>query len=172
MKWKKQIFCKASSPKEQSTHKEYIRSLAEEETTWRLKSRSIWLKAGNQNTTFLHNQAKARNWANQISELITPEGETIQDFDQIKKHASSHFQSLYTTSGKDNDHLSDLFLQHIPPKITEAENHLLDRPIEEVEILRALNQFHKDKAPGPDGFTLHFYKKCSPIIQKDFTRML
>jgi hypothetical protein len=35
-----------------------------------------------------------------------------------------------------------------------------------------LNQFQDDKAPGPDGFTLHFYKKCWHIIKKDFTRMV
>jgi hypothetical protein len=145
---------------EQSLHKDYLRALEEEETTWWLKSRSLWLKAGDQNTTFFHNQAKVRNWSNQISELKTQEGETLQDFDKIKQHASSHFHSLYTTSGKDEDHLSDLFLQHIPSKVTKADNYLLDRPIEEVEILRALNQFQDDKAPGPDGFTLHFYKKC------------
>jgi hypothetical protein len=157
---------------EQSLHKDYIRALAEEEAVWWLKSRSIWLKADDQNTTFFHNQAKVRNWANQISELKTPEGETLQDCDQIKIHTSSHFQALYTASGKDDDHLSDLFLQHIPSKITKGDNHLLDRPIEEEEISRALNHFHEDKAPGPDGFTLHFYKKCWPITKKDFTRML
>jgi hypothetical protein len=48
----------------------------------------------------------------------------------------------------------------------------LDRPIEEAEILKSLNQFNEDKAPGPDGFTLHFYKKCWHIIKKDFIRMI
>jgi len=79
---------------------------------------------------------------------------------------------LYTTSGSDEDHLSDSFLQHIPSNITEADNYHLDIPIEEEKILRALNQFQDEKALGLDGFTLYFYKKCWHIIQKYFTRML
>jgi hypothetical protein len=157
---------------EKKLHKEYLQALAEEENAWGLKSRSLWLKAGDQNTSFFHNQAKVRNWSNQISELKTPEGEILKDIAQIKKHASSHFQNLYTTSGIDEDHLSEAFLQHIPLKITEFDNILLDKPIEEAEILRFLNQFQDDKAPGPDGFTLHFYKKCWHIIKKDFIRMV
>jgi hypothetical protein len=45
-------------------------------------------------------------------------------------------------------------------------------PIEEEEILKSLNQFHEDKASGPDDFTLHFYKKRWHIIKKDFIRMI
>ena len=95
---------------EKSLHKDYLRALVEEETAWRLKSRSLRLKAGDQNTTFFHNQTKVRNWTNQISELKTSEGETIQDHNQIKQLASFHFHSLYTTSGQYDTHLSDQFL--------------------------------------------------------------
>jgi hypothetical protein len=123
---------------EKKLHKEYLQALAEEENAWRLKSRSLWLKAGDQNTSFFHNQAKVRNWSNQISELKTHEGEILKDIAQIKQHASSHFQTLYTTSGIDEDHLSEAFLQHIPRKITEADNIHLDRPIEEARNPQSL----------------------------------
>jgi len=35
------------------------KAIRNEEETWRLKSRSMWLKAGDQNTTYFHRQAKA-----------------------------------------------------------------------------------------------------------------
>jgi hypothetical protein len=158
--------------REQKTHKEYMQALAEEEITWRLKSRSLWLKAGDQNTSFFHRQEKARNWANQISEIKTPEGEILKDFDQIKQQASMHFHNLYTTNGRAEDEIADAFLRHIPGKVSEEDNLHLNRQIAEAEILKAIDQFNEDKAPGPDGFTLHFYKKCWHIIKQDFIRMI
>jgi hypothetical protein len=35
------------------------------------------------------------------------------------------------------------------------------------EILNTIKQLPLDKAPGPDGFTRHFYKCCWPIIKDD-----
>ena len=134
--------------REQKIHKEYMKVLTEEEITWRLNSRILWLKAGDQNTSFFHRQAKVINWENQISEIKTPEGEILKDFNQIKQQASRHFQNLYTTSGRDEEQIVDSFLRHIPSKITEEDNTHLDKPIEEAEILKVLNQFHEDKALG------------------------
>jgi hypothetical protein len=52
---------------EEKAHKEYIQALNEEDITWILKSRSLWLQAGDQNTSFFHRQTKTRQWINQIS---------------------------------------------------------------------------------------------------------
>jgi len=64
--------------REQKIHKDYMQVLAEEEIAWHLKYRSLWLKAGDHNTSFFHRQEKVRNWANQISEIKTPEGEILK----------------------------------------------------------------------------------------------
>ena len=29
-----------------------------------------------------------------------------------------------------------------------------------------------DKAPGPDGFSIHFYRVCWPVIKQDLLRMI
>jgi hypothetical protein len=103
--------------REQKTHKEYMQALAEEEITWRLKSRILWLKEGDHNTSF-HRQTKVRNWENQTSEIKTPEGEILKDFNQIKHQASIHFHNLYTTFGRVEEEIADSFLRHIPGKVT------------------------------------------------------
>jgi hypothetical protein len=51
----------------QNAHKECIQALKEEEITWILNSRSLWLQEGNQNTSFFHRQTKEIHWTNQIS---------------------------------------------------------------------------------------------------------
>jgi hypothetical protein len=43
----------------------------------------------------------------------------------------------------------------------------LDRPFSEDEIWQAIRQMPHDKAPGPDGFTGLFFRKCWQTIQHD-----
>jgi len=51
--------------------------------------------------------------------------------------------------------------------LPEVDLTSLDRPFEEAEILRAINQLPQDKAPGPDGYTDLFFRTCWPIIKLD-----
>jgi hypothetical protein len=81
--------------KEQTTHKEYIRDLRDAEKMWRIKSRSLWLQSGDNNTTFFHKQAKVRQCKNNVEEINLPTGETIQDFEEIKQHDSRFYSQLY-----------------------------------------------------------------------------
>jgi hypothetical protein len=43
----------------------------------------------------------------------------------------------------------------------------LDRPFTEEEIRKAICLMPRDKAPGPDGFTGHFFKHCWQTIRAD-----
>jgi mannosylglycoprotein endo-beta-mannosidase len=43
----------------------------------------------------------------------------------------------------------------------------LDSPFSDEEIWHAICLLPQDKAPGPDGFTGHFFKKCWPTIRAD-----
>ena len=43
--------------------------------------------------------------------------------------------------------------------------HELDSPFTEEEVLEAINSMPSDKAPGPDGFTGLFFKKCWAIVK-------
>jgi len=67
----------------------------QEEEYWRQKSRSLWLKAGDRNTSFFHKQAQARRSFNTIFE-IKEDRVTNKDFTSIKGAAFSHFEKLYS----------------------------------------------------------------------------
>jgi hypothetical protein len=71
-----------------------------------------------------------------------------------------------------NEELSQNFISHLPELVTDEDNSELNKQVEEDEILKDINQFNPDKAPGPDGFTIHFYKRCWSIIKFDYIRML
>lgn len=49
----------------------------------------------------------------------------------------------------------------------ETNLEVLGAPFTEEEVKNAINQMPSDKAPGPDGFTGAFFKKCWDIIKVD-----
>jgi hypothetical protein len=45
-------------------------------------------------------------------------------------------------------------------------------PFTEDEVHNAINQMPSDKAPGPDGFTGVFFKRCWSIIKGDIMKVI
>jgi hypothetical protein len=157
---------------EQQTFNEYQKMMQTEEETWRLKSRSIWLQAGDRNTKFFHRQAKARLWKNKIDEIKGVNGITCRGQNQLKSTAKEHFEKLYTEDGEGDIEAQESLLHNIPTLITQEDNESLIQSVTEAEVLGALQQMNLDKAPGPDGFTVHFYLLCWNIVKRDLVRMV
>ena len=63
----------------------------------RIKSRCLWLKEGDQNSSFFHYQCKECSRRNTIKELTLGNGDKINDPELIKKEVKSNFQELYST---------------------------------------------------------------------------
>ena len=143
-------------------------SLAEEEH-WRLKSRSLWLKAGDRNTSFFHKKAQARNFRNSIYE-ISVETTTYRDIQSIKTVAFTHLKNLFNE--EEALELDSFLVNEVPSLIFDSQNHFLEAEITNNEIKSALFAMELDKAPGPDGFTASFLQSCSPIVEKDLCRMI
>jgi hypothetical protein len=142
-----------------------------EEEYWRVKSRSLWLQAGDKNTTFFHKQAEAQKNFNTVTE-INSQDQIIKDFKEIKKVAHSFFKDLFIAPEADPLDLMSYPLSSVPEMVGNAENQKLSAPISMQEIRSALQQMEPDKAPGLDGFTIRFYNSCWPIIKKDLLRMV
>jgi hypothetical protein len=145
---------------EKNHFQKYLKALHNEEREWRMKSKSLWLKARDKNTTFFHKQAKARQHRNSIDEIKKVDGEIINSFEEIKTKATSHFKTLYTQDGEDNKVKRINFMEHIPRTITEQDNQDLIKKIIEEEVREVVFHFDPDKAPRPYGFTFHFYRQC------------
>jgi len=141
----------------------------EEEEFWRLKSRSLWLKAGDHNSSFYHKKAQARKCRNSISE-IKNEDSTLKYFASIKKAASNHFEKMYSEVVGTN--LNAEILDDIPKLITTKMNHILENKISTIQVKDVLFAMEPDKALGPDGFTPRFLQTCWQIVEKDFMEMI
>jgi hypothetical protein len=56
--------------------------------------------------------------------------------------------------------------------INSAEATELEGSFSEDEVVTALNQMSGEKAPGPDGYTIAFYKHCWDIVKIDVLNSL
>lgn len=164
-----QQISKEDQSQENEMFKELYRQNREEEEEQRQKSRCLWLKAGDKNTSFFHNNLKIRRARNQIDK-ITVEGKELSEQEEIKEVAHSHFKSLLTADLQYMD--STDFLQPVECKMNAHQNSELDQDVSEEEITVAVFSMQSDKAPGPDGFTAAFYRNHWDIIKKDYVRMV
>ncbi|RVW19550.1 putative ribonuclease H protein [Vitis vinifera] len=55
--------------------------------------------------------------------------------------------------------------------ISEESASRLDSPFAEAEIFNAIFQLDRDKAPGPDGFTIAVFQDCWDVIKEDLVRV-
>lgn len=71
------------------------RILKEREEYWHIRSRAIWLKAGDNNTIFLQKYAKGRKVTNTIWNFPLPDGGVADTFSKISHLGSTHFKHLF-----------------------------------------------------------------------------
>jgi len=95
------------------------------------------------------------------------EGQVCKGFNQVKAAAETHFRNLYKEGTQSNEEETVDFLSNIPSLISPEDNAILCRPTTEEEIVNVIWSMDANKAPGPDGFTIHFYKTCWHIIKED-----
>ena len=143
-------------------------SLAEEEY-WRVKSRCLWLKAGDRNSSFFHKQAQAWKSFNSISE-IRDETSKHRDIRSIKRDAFLHFKNMY--SGEEGLGYNPNLVNEVPSLISPRKNQYLEAEVTNSEIKNALFAMEPDKAPGHDGFTARFLQICWQIVEKDLCRIV
>ena len=131
-----------------------------EEEHLRLKSRSLWLKAGDRNTSFFHRQCRARLSRNHISKITHDDGVVIKGQELLKHSTNMHFQKLFRDDGFFDEEVSKDFLNHVPSLVSNEDNYDLMKHFSEREIVDVIWAMESDKAPGLDSFSNHFYKVC------------
>ena len=154
--------------KEATLHQSLHVAYRLEEENLRQKFRCLWLKAGDQNTSFFHKHAEGRKNFKAVKEFQV-HGQTTKDFEEIKRAAHDHFQQVYS---KEVPFMGSPILDTVPSRIHQSKNRKLTAPISNKEIKKALASMEPDKAPSPDGFTARFLKSYWKIVKKDMVRMV
>jgi hypothetical protein len=94
------------------------RACKEEEEYWCQKSRSLWLQAEDNITSYFHKQSEAQNHFKAITE-IQFQGKEIKDFEGIKQVAHDFFKDLYSAPCEAPVDPNSYPLSLIPPASAE-----------------------------------------------------
>jgi hypothetical protein len=134
-----------------------------EEISWRQKSRALWLREGDKNTKFFHRLANSHRRYNSISSLSI-NGVLSSDSEAISECITNFYTHLFEEEECERPLLDGLDFSMI-----SGEDALwLERPFGEEEVAGVVAGFNGDKAPGPDGFSMGFFK----VVGIFFIRML
>ncbi|KAF5470705.1 hypothetical protein F2P56_011202 [Juglans regia] len=120
-----------------------------EEISWRQKSRVLWLKEGDKCTKFFHRMANFHQRNNAIEVLHDGEN-IISDQEVIKDHIVNFYEKLFSEEYSWRPKLDGLFFEFID----QASAEWLERAFEEDEVLNVVRGIARDKALGPDVFSI------------------
>ncbi|KAM1548604.1 hypothetical protein ACFX1Z_009769 [Malus domestica] len=140
-----------------------------EETYWRTKSRTQWLKEGDKNTKFFHAQTMKIRRSNQIRGLMDANGVWQENEPVISSIVTFYFSDLFR-SGRPAHF--DVLNNGLESRVTLEDNLALTAPVTEEEIIVAAFQIPPTRAPGPDGFSGCFYQDHWDTVGKDVIRII
>lgn len=149
--------------------REHIFTLArDKELRWKQRSGCTWLKAGDKNTKYFHAVANGRKNRNLMAGLSREDGTPIPDV-QLPQHTYNHFSTLL---GVGPIHRRPFNLTgRVGPSLAQDLTNL-DAHITNIEVLRAINEMPNDKASGPDGLPIEFYRSFWNIIKTDYMALI
>ncbi|XP_024010162.1 uncharacterized protein LOC112085231 [Eutrema salsugineum] len=141
------------------------RNVSLEERFLAQKAKLHWLKVGDRNNKIFHRAIKCRVARNGVRELAQ-DGVLITERNEIKEAAVNHFQGFLNFAPDDISETNVHDIQELLGFQCSEENLLKEVTAEEVKgVLFAMAS---NKSPGPDGYTVEFFKESWEIIGGDF----
>ncbi|KAJ9693494.1 hypothetical protein PVL29_012324 [Vitis rotundifolia] len=138
-----------------------------EEIHWRQKVRVKWVKEGDCNSRFFHKVANGKRNRKFIKMLENERGLVLNNAESIIEEILLYFEKLYASPTGESWSIEGLDWS----PISEESASRLDSPFTEEEISKAIFQLDRDKAPGPDGFTIAVFQDCWDVVKEDLVRV-
>ena len=91
-----------------------------------------------------------------IKVLENERGLMLNNSESIKEEILRYFEKLYSSPSRESWRVEGLDWSSISGESASR----LDSPFTKEEIFKALFQLDRDKAPGPDGFTIAVFQDC------------
>ena len=116
-----------------------------------------WIQEGESPTKYFCGLAKRHSAAKYIT-CLNVDGEIVNEVDKVLDCIESCFSNLYKRQTVENISNYQDEIGFDFPKLDSREAGLLEGPVSMKEAAQALYELHNDKSPGPDGFTVNFFK--------------
>lgn len=139
----------------------------EDRLKWMQRCKEKNLLEGDDNTKYYHAKANGRKRKNMIYSLDQEEGE-IKGQSDLMKYITNFYKQLF---GPPPENDFTLNLEGIA-MLSEAEKERLIRPIEMEELKKVVFGMENNKAPGPDGFPVEFYKHFWYLIKDNLMELI
>eukprot|EP00253_Pinus_taeda_P005642 PITA_05642 len=130
----------------------------QEEILWRQKSKVRRLREGERNTKFSHKAMIQHRQRNKIFSIKNQEGQHILEHEEIKKVSVNHFKTLLTETQDNRTEAITILCKEIPKLVTRDQNLALMRKVTREEVEKIVRNMKRNKAPGPDRYTVEFYQ--------------
>ncbi|KAL0561777.1 hypothetical protein IC582_002218 [Cucumis melo] len=139
-----------------------------EEASLRQKSKVRWLNLGDQNTAFFHRSVRSRLSRNSLLSLVDSDGSRVSSHDGVAQLAVNYFSNSLGYQEIGYRELSPIIDDIVQFQWSEECCQALQLPISREEVRRVLFSMDSGKAPGPDGFSVGFYKGAWSVVGEDF----
>lgn len=126
------------------------------------KAKIKWAIEGDENTKYFHGIINSKAKTNFIHG-ITINGQWVNDPIRIKKEAVKYFSKKFDYASDDRPSL----ICNNFKKLNDQQKNLIESPFSMEEVKRAVWDCGDEKSPGPDGFSLRFYKIFWEVIKSD-----
>ncbi|GAU37567.1 hypothetical protein TSUD_154000 [Trifolium subterraneum] len=132
--------------------------LVQEDTFWRQRAKTHWLRDGDLNTKFYHALATARRKVNKITSLLDTSDNLITNNIELCEAPRDYFVDIFQRQNSVTEPVIDL----IDCSISMDDNAMLRSPFVIDEFREAIFSMKSDKCPGLDGFSPGFFQHfCS-----------
>jgi hypothetical protein len=121
--------CLEEEEKRADMAREMEKTLLFEETSWRKKSRALWLKEGDKNTKLFHRVANSHRKFNQVDSLMI-NGIISRNHTEIEEHLLHFYSNLYLENYRWRPRVEGLSFSSIDAE----ESRGLERAFEEKEV--------------------------------------
>uniref|UniRef100_A0A803P0Z6 Reverse transcriptase domain-containing protein n=1 Tax=Cannabis sativa TaxID=3483 RepID=A0A803P0Z6_CANSA len=136
---------------------------------WKQRSREVWLSQGDRNSSFFHASTMVRRKRNHIWNLKDSNGSLVSNEREIGFILNDYFKSLFSSRGSVSYDGMEILLHD---SVFHSENMNLIAVPEMEEIQAHVFQMHPLKAPGPDGLSGCFFRRCWSVVGADVTKCI